>query len=307
MYEQIDSFAEYLYTERGYADNTVEAYTKDILQLNNFLLDELENPLYGLTCTVFDDETVSVETISRADLNMFIGFLFDCGLDFTSIGRKISSLKAFFSYLFNHNCIPENPAYALVFPKTKKRLPVFLDDAQIDRLAGFHCETFADYRDKAILHMLYSSGCRVSEIAAADRDQVDMANGRLKVRGKGGYERYVFLGRTALAALGDYDAQRCRKQFSADALFVNARGSRLTVRGIFFIIDKRAREADFAGCVTPHTLRHSFATGLLNNGADIKAVQDLLGHKNISTTQIYTHTTTARLKKLYDKYHPHAR
>lgn len=305
VYDHIDSFAEYLLTERGYAAKTVEAYTTDLMQLNSFLIEEHENPLYELSCTITSDE-VELHTLTREDLNSFIGYLFDCGLDFTSIGRKISSLKAFFSYLFNHNITTDNPAHSLIYPKTKRRLPVFLDDKQINLLLDFVPETFVDYRDRAMLQLFYSTGCRVSEIAAIDSTALEASSDRIKVLGKGSVERYVFVGKEAQLALEQYLQKRRKEGLNDPALFVNSAGKRLTTRGIFYIIDKRARAAGFAGSVTPHTLRHSFATELLNNGADIKAVQDLLGHRNISTTQVYTHTTTARLKKLYEKYHPHA-
>ncbi|MDA3901602.1 MAG: tyrosine-type recombinase/integrase [Spirochaetes bacterium] len=305
MYELIDNFATYLFTERGAANNTVTAYTSDLIQLTEFLINA-EPEMYPRDCSVLDDD-VDATTVTSSDLKCYIGYLSDRGCDSATIERKISSSKRFFSFLFNHSIIETNPAATLLFPKKKRRLPSFLNDKHIDLLFDFPEERFIDYRDKALLHIIYSTGCRVSEVAGASVTDLDAANGRLKVHGKGGRDRYVFLGQMALHAYDEYRLSREKKGFKHDeALIVNARGHGITVRGIFHIIVRRARKSGFTSSVSPHALRHSFATELLNNGADIKAVQDMLGHSSISTTQIYTHTTRARLKQVYSQFHPHA-
>jgi site-specific recombinase XerD len=169
-------------------------------------------------------------------------------------------------------------------------------------ICSFAVETLLDVRDRAMLEIFYSTGARVSEIAEASLENLNLKDGTLLVIGKGSVERVVFLTPDAILWLSRYIKERP----PSDALFCNHRGCRLSVRGIFHIITKRAREAGFVDYVTPHTFRHSFATELLNEGADIRAVQEMLGHKNLSTTQIYTHTTRARLKEVYNRCHPHA-
>jgi integrase/recombinase XerC len=306
VYDLIDLFCEYLGIEKGYSIHTVSAYSNDLIQLSGFLESESENPTLELDVEVLNND-VQINTITKSDLNLFIGYLFDIGCDFKSISRKISTLKSFFTWLYNNDLIIENIAYSLIFPKVKKRLPQFLDENQFDTLLVTNPENFIDLRDNSILQLLFSTGCRVSEICAANVSDIDFNSSRMKVTGKGNKERFVFLGKEALDAIKSYLTERERIHFISEALFLNTKGGRLTVRGTFYLVDKRAKAAGFSGTVTPHTLRHSFATALLNNGADIKAVQDLLGHESIHSTQVYTHTTTERMKKAYEKFHPHAR
>ena len=225
----------------------------------------------------------------------------------STIGRKIATLKSFFRYMEFHNYIIINPAREIHFPKQNNYLPVFLTFDQIQKLTTFQCQNFIDFRDKALLEVFYSTGARVSEIANADIVDLDCSKKTLKVLGKGSKERIVFLTDDTVYWLDKYfDYRLQRFGIMTDPLFINNSGKRLTSRGIFYIIEKRANMADLWKSVSPHVLRHSFATELLNRGADIKAVQDMLGHENISTTQKYTHTTIQRLKELYQKCHPHA-
>jgi len=305
VFDLIDRFAEYMVNERGASDNTITAYTSDLIQMVDFFLNA-DKDVYPLDCLV-TGEDINIESITTTDLKCYIGFLSDRECDSSTIERKISSTKRFFSYLFNMSIIDCNPARILIYPKKKLRLPSFLNDRHIDKLFNFELKNFIDYRDMALLHIIYSTGCRVSEIAGASVNDLDIASNRLKVHGKGGHDRFTFIGKEALKYYMLYCQKRKDKGFDKEeALIVNSRGARITVRGIFHIVVRRARKSGFTSSVTPHALRHSFATELLNNGADIKAVQDMLGHSSISTTQIYTHTTRARLKQVYQQFHPHA-
>lgn len=295
MDHYIDKFMQYLIAEKNASPLTVESYSKDLNQFMDFLYE------------AGDPESVTIATITTNHIRNFIDYCFEKGNELSTIDRKVATLKSFFRFLEYHNYIENNPAGDIHHSKQKNSLPTFLTFDQIQTLLSFECKSFGDYRDKALLEVFYSTGARVSEIAQANIDDCDVVSGRLKVLGKGSKERIVFLHKTAIAALQKYLNER-KKKFNTvtQPLFVNNHGKRLTTRGIFFIIDKRASMAGLWKSVTPHVLRHSFATELLNRGADIKAVQDMLGHESISTTQKYTHTTTERLKALYQKYHPHA-
>ena len=295
MDHYIDTFMQYLIAEKNASPLTVESYGKDLNQFLEFLYQTV------------DSESVTIATITTHHIRDFIDYCFEKGNELSTIERKVATLKSFFKFLEFHNYIQDNPARDIHYSKQKNFLPTFLTFDQIQALVSFECNSFGDYRDKALLEVFYSTGARVSEIAQADVDDCDCKSGRLKVLGKGSKERIVFLNETAITALQEYLSVR-KKKFNtiSQPLFVNNNGKRLTTRGIFYIIDKRATMAQLWKSVTPHVLRHSFATELLNRGADIKAVQDMLGHENISTTQKYTHTTTQRLKELYQKYHPHA-
>ncbi|MCX8123922.1 MAG: tyrosine-type recombinase/integrase [Spirochaetes bacterium] len=294
MDHYIDKFIQYLIAEKNASPLTVESYGKDLHQFVHFLESNGQCP-------------VTIATITTETIRDFIDYCFELGNELSTIERKVATLKSFFKYLEFHNYIEHNPARQIHYSKHSKFLPTFLTFDQIQKLTSFECKSFSDYRDKALLEVFYSTGARVSEIANADVEDCDCVSKRLKVMGKGSKERIVFLNDTAIVSLQKYFDER-RKKFGTitQPLFVNNNGKRLTTRGIFYIIDKRANQAHLWKSVTPHVLRHSFATELLNRGADIKAVQDMLGHESISTTQKYTHTTTQRLKELYMKYHPHA-
>lgn len=294
MDHYIDKFMQYLIAEKNASPLTVESYGKDLHQFIEFLESVEQFP-------------VTIATITSEHIRDFIDYCFEQGNELSTIGRKVATLKSFFKYLEFHNYIENNPAREIQYSKQNKFLPTFLTFDQIQKLTSFQCNTFSDYRDKALLEVFYSTGARVSEIAGANVEDCDCISKRLKVLGKGSKERIVFLNETAIVSLQKYFDER-KKKFGTitQPLFVNNNGKRLTTRGIFFIIEKRATMAQLWKSVTPHVLRHSFATELLNRGADIKAVQDMLGHASISTTQKYTHTTTQRLKELYMKYHPHA-
>jgi len=310
MLAEIDRFMDYLRVERNDSDLTVESYGGDIMQFFNFLTGDYEKNGrwdYEVGARVEDDDVV-IDTISGDDIRGFIEYLFDRGLKKSSIERKISALKSFFKYLYNRDIIPMNPAAVIGCPKKEKHLPGFLYLNQVDKLMDFSVENFFDARDMAILAAFYSTGARVSELSSADIDDMDPEGNRLRVKGKGGDERIVFFTDETIEKITLYLGFRKRQFAGSDrALFVNKNGTRMSSRGIFDVVRKRARNAGLNTRVSPHTLRHSFATEMLNQGADIRAVQEMLGHRNLSTTQVYTHTTKERLRKVYDRFHPHSK
>ena len=308
MINEIDHFMNYLHVEKNVSPRTVESYNKDLIQFYHFLLKAVASgsEAYEITASVRNDD-VDISSITERDIRSFVEYCYDSSLKRKSIARKIASLKSFFKFLYNNDIIHNNPAHAILYPKKEKHLPTFLFYDQIKDLLDFETRTFLDYRDRALLETFYSSGCRVSELSGAMIADLDLEKGRLKVTGKGAEERIVFLTSSSLTALVAYLKEREKKfQVCQGSLFVNNRGRGISDRGIFDIVVKRSKRAGIFSRVSPHTLRHSFATEMLNEGADIRAVQEMLGHKNISTTQIYTHTTRERLRDVYRQFHPHS-
>jgi integrase/recombinase XerC len=307
MYDEIDRFADFLKFEKNYSDKTVTAYTTDLAGFIKFLIDNIKNSGEYETNAVISGDDILFESVTDRDIISFVEYLYDSGLKKSSIERKIASIKIFFRHLFNKDLIKKNPAVFVHFPKKDKRLPKFLHENQMNSLLDFPVKNFLDQRDIALLETFYSTGARVSELADASIKDLDLSSGRLMVTGKGKKDRQVFLTESSIKQLKRYINMKTKKFNSNDgSLFVNNRGTRMSVRGIYDIVVKRAGQAGFFKDVSPHSLRHSFATDMLNGGADIRAVQEMLGHRNISTTQTYTHTTKERLKKTYDSCHPHS-
>ncbi len=309
MTGEIDLFMQYLKYEKNRSDRTVDSYNSDLIQLYRFLAGDFGEHVFDLydVPAARKGEDIDIATVTRTDLTAFIEFCYDGGNKKSSISRKIACIKTFFKFLHNRDIISVDPARTLLFPKREKMLPRFLRLNQIDELLDFPDDNFIGSRDRALLELFFSSGARVSEIAGASLKDLDLPGKRLKVMGKGNRERMVFLTEGAASSIKGY--LTCRRKAFGEAegpLFVNSRGERITPRGIFHVIDERARESGLFRKVSPHALRHSFATELLDRGADVRAVQELLGHKNISTTQIYTHTTREGLRRVYENSHPHA-
>jgi site-specific recombinase XerD len=306
---EIDSFLDYFKYEKNASPKTIDSYNDDLIQFYKFLTDPKDSEkinIYEISVTV-KNEDVDIKSIKKDDITAFIEFCFDRNLQKSSISRKIACLKSFFKFLYNSDVIAINPASRIHFPKLTKKIPKILYYNQIKELFEFDLKDFFDYRDRALLELFYSSGARVSEIAFANVENLDLAGNTLKVHGKGSEDRMVFLTDNSVKWMQSYFDER-RKKFgeSEGPLFVNNNGSRITARGILYIVKKRYRASGLPGSISPHTLRHSFATEMLNQGADIRSIQEMLGHKNISTTQIYTHTTKDRLRKIYDEFHPHS-
>jgi len=309
MFAGIDLFMDYLRYERNSSEKTAIAYSRDLLQLSNFFTGDISDcdyPSYEIDVDV-KNGVPCLSSVCKQDITAFVEFLYDSGYRRSSIERKIACIKSFFRFLYNRDIVSKNPAEKIVYPKKELRLPKFLNTSDISVLFSFELNSFLDYRDRAILETFYSSGTRVSELSGALLSDLDFENQRLKVHGKGKSDRVAFLTDTAVGFINEYLSQREKKFGSVQgALFVNNRGTGISEKGIFDLVVKRARQAGIADRITPHTLRHSFATEMLNQGADIRAVQEMLGHQNLSTTQIYTHTTKERLKRVYNRFHPHA-
>jgi integrase/recombinase XerC len=296
MDSAIDSFLRYMESERNVAANTVKAYSIDLGEFAEFLpVNETGNkPEPG---------AITPDIIRNYLDDLFL----EKGFERSTIERKVAALRSFFSFLHKRDEIASNPMIGISYLKKEKKLPRFLSDEQIERILDFPIESFFDCRDRALLELFYSSGARVSELAGATVNHLDLEGRRLKVTGKGSVDRIVFITEPARDALVKYLAEK--KRLFGDncrSIFINNNGTGLTVRGIFYIVNKRAQAAGFVDHVTPHTFRHSFATELMNGGADIRAVQEMLGHSSLSTTQIYTHTSNKRIKEIYSRCHPHA-
>jgi integrase/recombinase XerD len=295
MSEQSAQFLNYLRYEKGYAQNTQEAYARDIAQFECFL----------------KENKTALRNVSRNTLSMYVGQLHRQELTATSSARKLAALKAYCHFLFREKLIPMDPSSDIDLPKLGKYLPKALTVAEVSMLLD-HTKSKDSpmlIRDRAIIETLYSTGMRVSELAGLKQRDINLEICFAKVYGKGGKERIVPLGKPALQAIAVYQ-QKARshwvKEKKTEELFVNNRGEAFTRQGLWNVLKRALFRSGIMKNVTPHTLRHSFATHLLENGADLRAVQEMLGHANIATTQIYTSVSRERLKKVYSSAHPRA-
>ena len=249
----------------------------------------------------------ALEAATPADLRHFVVALSTARRARRTIARKLSCVRSLFRFLCREGVLELNPAAAIATPRIERRLPAFLDEQQMLRLLQVPPATgWRGLRDRALLETLYSTGMRVSELVGLNQQDVDEVSGTVIVRGKGKKERLCPIGETALRALQAYLAQRPKPGRTAYTLFISQKGTRLTARQVDRLLVRYVRQAQLPASISPHALRHSFATHLLDRGADLRSVQELLGHASLSTTQIYTHVTAQRLKKVYDRAHPRA-
>jgi integrase/recombinase XerD len=295
MQQLVEEYLSYLRVERGLARNTLEAYGRDLRAYVQFLS---EHKLSSF-----------LET-SKETVRAYLEQLYRLGRATSTISRNLAAIKSFYQFMVREGYLPHDPTEHLQSPKVEKRLPHVLTLAEVESLLNQpKLNDPASLRDKAMLEVLYATGIRVSELVSLNTNDVNLEAGYLRCLGKGSKERIVPLGSVAIRALEQY-IQTARLQLGKaaheDALFVNQHGRRLTRQGFWKIIKRYAKEAKIDENITPHTLRHSFATHLLENGADLRSVQEMLGHADISTTQIYTHVTRNRLKEVYQKAHPRA-
>lgn len=295
MESLIQEFIDYLGHEKGLAINTLESYGRDLKQYYGFLS---------------GDATMSLAGASQSTIVAYLMYLRKQGKATATIARRLAALKAFYQFLVKENYVAKDPTGELSSPKLERKLPKVLTVEEVERLLSQPDATgSAGKRDKAMLELLYATGIRVSELVNLDVSDIDLKEGFTRCMGKGSKERVVPMGEMAIAALRSY-LENARLKLIAEpkekAVFVNHHGKRLTRQGFWKIVKKYAAQAQISKEITPHTLRHSFATHLLENGADIRAVQEMLGHADISTTQIYTHVTKDRLKDVYAKSHPRA-
>jgi integrase/recombinase XerD len=295
MESLIQEFIDYLGNEKGLATNTLESYSRDLRQYHGFLT---------------GDSNESLENASQSTIVAYLMYLRKQGKATATIARRLAALKAFYQFLLKEHYVDKDPTNDLSSPKLERKLPKVLTIEEVERLLRQpDLSVPAGKRDKAMLELLYATGIRVSELVNLNVADVDLREGFVRCKGKGSKERVVPMGEMAQKAVRAY-LDNARLKMIADprekALFVNHHGRRLTRQGFWKIVKKYASSAKIHKEITPHTLRHSFATHLLENGADIRAVQEMLGHADISTTQIYTHVTKDRLKDVYSKSHPRA-
>jgi integrase/recombinase XerC len=325
----IDRFLEYLRLERHFSPYTARCYGADLRQFAQFLAGELEReasapppqPGPGAAAAAIADATGVEAKIKQADallIRRFLAHLDELEYSAATMARKIATLRSFYKWLTRDGQVPSNPMILIRTPKQAKRLPKAISVEQIERLlATPNDATTLGARDRAILETLYSTGIRVSELVELDRQDMDEIGEALTIRGKGKKERIVPLGSHALRAIHHYlatldrDPRFAPLKEQADAgqavpLYVNKSGGRLSSRSVRRKLDKYLVEAGLDPDISPHTLRHSFATHLLDNGADLRSVQELLGHQSLSTTQIYTHLSSQRMRDAYDQAHPRA-
>ncbi|MDO8643608.1 MAG: tyrosine recombinase XerC [bacterium] len=292
----LEAFLEWMTHERRMSPHTVQNYRRDLEQMKKFL--ETKG---------FHQELMKV---SETQVREFVGFLFTEKQQATSIARKLSSLRSFYHFLERRGRLEQSPVKRIPTPKLPKRMPKFLSVDEIDGLMrGASGDDWKSLRDRAILELLYATGLRVSEVADCRPDRLDLEEGILRVVGKGKKERLAVVGSQAIQALRRYfEVRGSLNKGGGDknAVFWNRQGKRLTVRSIQRIVTYYALKAGLAKKITPHMFRHSFATHLLDGGADLRGIQELLGHASLSTTQKYTHVSLDRLMEVYDKTHPRA-
>lgn len=297
VHQEVDRFVEYMRAILNSSEHTVSGYASDIAQFIGFLEEQ--------------DLSTSPRDIDSKMIRRYLARLQINGTGKASVARKLASLRAFFKYLLRKGLIDLNPAVGLPSPKLDKRLPKFLRSEQVDSLLMKpDISKPLGMRDAAILETLYATGVRVSELEGMDLADVDLKTGEVKVLGKGSKERIVLLGRAAVESLGLYlntgRSGLLSEKVGERAVFLNKNGSRLTARSMRRLLDKYFAEVSDEMKISPHVLRHTFATHLLENGADLRSIQELLGHSSVSTTQIYAHVTRERLKQVYESAHPRA-
>lgn len=293
----IQNFLDHIWMESGLSEHTLSAYRRDLMGFSTWLLEE---------------RATSLLDVARSDIEAYLGWKLEKQAQSTSVSRLLSSIKRFYRFYIREGRLQEDPSALVKAPKTAKKLPKSLSEQDVQHLLEApDVETLLGTRDKLMFEMLYASGLRVSELVGLRLDQINTHMGVIKVMGKGNKERLVPLGEEALACLHTY-LKTARPELlkgvdqTTPYVFVTRRGGGITRQSAWYIIKKYAKQANIHADISPHTLRHAFATHLLNHGAGLRAVQMLLGHSDLSTTQIYTHVANERLKSLYEEHHPRA-
>lgn len=291
-----EDFFHYLQIERGLAKNTLTSYRRDLEQYSQYIEKVIQKTAW--------------ETIERKDIIGFLYMLKDDKKSTATISRAVSSIRIFHQFLIQERLVDEDPSLHIETPKKERTLPDILSPKEIEILLNIPGNTPLKLRNKAMLELLYATGLRVTELVTLKVSDLHLTMGFIRCLGKGSKERIVPVGDLATNAIESY-LQNARdklvkQQNSDNILFVNQHGRPLSRQGFWKILKTVAKDAGLKKTITPHTLRHSFATHLLENGADLRVVQEMLGHEDISTTQIYTHVTRSRLKKVYDSHHPRA-
>lgn len=293
MQKLIEDFLEYLVYERNYQElTTVRSYEADLEQFQLFI----------------KANNLNYKTLKKDDIRQYLKYLDDINYKKSSISRHLSTLRSFYSYLVNNNIVKNNIFKTISSPKKDKKLPNYLQYNELEKLLDA-CDMTSSLgiRNRLIIETLYDTGLRVSELVNIKLEDIDIKNKEIRVIGKGQKERIVYFGEYEIEILTKY-LEDARKELlngkQSKYLFINHLGNKLTDRGVRLIIDKTISKACLKHKISPHSLRHTFATHLLNEGADLKSVQELLGHSSLSTTQIYTHVSNERLRSVYLKSHP---
>jgi tyrosine recombinase XerC len=292
----VHKYLAYLKSVKAMSEHTVRAYSHDIEQYREYC-----------ACAGVREEDADI-TLVRG----FVASLSKQNLSSKTINRILSGVRGYYKFLKLHGYITTNPFSGMTSLKGESKLPVFLFEDEVTDLLNTDTSGFSALRNMALLEFLYSTGCRVSEAVKCNLIDIDFNNGQTRVVGKGNKERMLFIGKTAREVLSAYIAKR-RYHVQADnidagkALFINKKGTRITTRGVRYIVRRFLEKRGIQKNISPHTFRHSFATHLLNQGADIRIVQELLGHASLTTTQVYTHVSLKRLREVYHNAHPHAR
>jgi len=287
----ITKFKTYLIAEQNASNNTIVSYINDLYEFFSYIYDEIK--------------IRNIQDVTKSVVRSYVTKLQSLGYKKNSISRKVNSLRTFFKFLVRKKFLQTNPLLYLSSIKKDKNLPSFLTKEEIQKLFSLiQPVDFISARDRAILELFYSSGLRISELAQLTEDDIDLYEGLVVVQGKGNKERIVPVGEVALNYLKEYIRYKYKLGIKKKEMFLNKFGNKLSVRGIRKIVAKWINKAAIHKKVSPHTFRHTFATHLLDAGCDLRSIQEMLGHKSLSTTNIYTHLTLERLKNVYEKVHP---
>ncbi|WP_181350006.1 site-specific tyrosine recombinase XerD [Thalassobacillus sp. CUG 92003] len=295
MRHALEDFYHYLIVERGLSDNTIQSYRRDLNQYQEYLSKQydLEN---------WDD-------VTRTHIMQYLHYLNDLGRSSATVARWLSSVRLFHQFLIREKIAQQDPSLHIETPRKERRLPKILSSEEVERLLNINPSNALESRNKAMLEMLYATGLRVTELVSLRVSDLHLTMGFVRCLGKGSKERIIPLGDMAKSAVEHYldgPRQALVKKKATEELFVNHHGNPLSRQGFWKVLKAVSRDEGITKEITPHTLRHSFATHLLENGADLRAVQEMLGHADISTTQIYTHVSKTRLKDVYRSFHPRA-
>lgn len=286
----IDEFLRYLLIDKGYSNNTVESYKNDLDKFSKY------------------NSNKNINNITNKNLKEYVKYLNDAGLNEKSISRNVSSLRSFYKFLVINKYVKNNPSESMYIPKIKKNLPITLTEEEVFKLLNIKLNDNYSYRNKAMIELMYATGLRVSELVNLKLQDVDLNQDIVRTFGKGSKERIIPIGEYAVESLETYIYNyrgMMLKKRPCEYLFINNHGKKMTRQGFFKIIKKIASENGVKRNFSPHTIRHSFASHLLKYGADLRTIQELLGHSSISTTQIYTHISNEELKNDYKEFHPH--
>ena len=286
----IDEFKNYLLIDKKYSKNTIDRYETNLKRFKNFFQDR------------------KIENINADDISNYVKYLYEIGLSERSVSNNISTLKSFYKYLILFRNLKVNPISNIEYPKLRKGLPKTLSYDEVSTLLDIDIKDYYDYRNKAMLELMYASGLRVSELVNLIVHDINFETSTVRVLGKGSKERIIPVGDYAMESINNYLSNSrnwLSKGKKNDYLFLNNHGEKMSRQAFFKLLQKLAKEKNIKTEFSPHTLRHSFATHLLQNGADLRSIQELLGHSSISTTQIYTNVSNEYVSKNYHKYHPH--